>query len=156
MGFAEWVWEFKGLHEKARQKALSGDERITYEAARDDLASVVVCFQGLELTPGIQRGAMRVACALPVEVEPPDGAVAGLTEDLSVGGFAARVPGQFTEGDHLAFTLSLPGADPVRGRARVAKSADGRVAFAFEALEEAAREALELAVFDLVLARFKG
>lgn len=159
MGFAEWVMEFKQLHEKARQKALTADERILYESARDDLASVVICFQTLELQEGVQRNALRVACEFLVDLDLPDGPGQGHTEDLSVGGFALHVSAPVPATGIFPFTMHLPHG-PISGTARVvsvtANPQGQRVAFAFETMDEADREQLELTVFDAALSRFKS
>ena len=59
--------------------------------------------------------------------------------------------------DEVGFTLRLPGADPLDGRATVqdvkALVGNVRVAFMFKAITDADRDRMEMFVFDTVLAQ---
>jgi hypothetical protein len=155
---AQWLLEFRALHEKARRGQLRDAEAARYRSGRDELARALLTAQRLQLKPGeTPRRALRVARALQADLDLPTSHVRALTIDISTGGFSCLLPRAPPLGDELGFTLRLPGAEPISGKARVqdAKAREGnvRVAFMFTTLSEPERERMELFVFDTVLAQ---
>lgn len=155
---AQWLLEFRGLHEKARQGRLRDAEAVRYVAARDELARALLAAQRLALKPGeTPRRALRVARALQADLDLPTSRVRAPTLDLSTGGFSCLLARAPPLGDELGFTLRIPGAEPLSGRARVQdvrpREGNVRVSFMFTALPDAERERMELLVFDTVLAQ---
>ena len=158
MDLGQWLNGFKALHEQARRGALHGDELANYLAGREELARALLAAQRLTLLPGQSpRQALRVARALQVELESPVRKDRLMTFDLSLGGFSALVARAPMHDEALTATLRLPGVDPVVASVTVAgmkpQPGNVRVSFAFGRLEEPARERLELAIFDAVLAQ---
>lgn len=160
MSLSRWLASFRDLHERARRGSLPEAERAVYRAAREELARALVVAQRLTLKPGeTARQSLRVARALQVELELPAGRERTVTIDVSQGGFSCLVAAGVAPGpgDRAAFSLRLPAAAPLTGRARVAhvRPVEGRsrVAFQFLALDPDARERLETFVFDTVLAQ---
>jgi PilZ domain-containing protein len=156
MSLADWLAEFRGLHQRAAADQLSPPEWVAYRQGREELARALLAAQRLSLKPGeTPRQALRVARALQVDLEWPKGQVRALTMDLSVGGFAALLAKAPATTDEVKFTMRLPGGSDLSGRARVAdirvQPANVRVALAFQGLSESDRDRLELVVFDTVL-----
>lgn len=157
----EWLAAFRELHEAARGGTLSPADLKTYRAGRDELARSLLAAQRLTLKPGdVPRQALRVARALQVDLDFTTSRLRGVTIDLSTGGFScllARAPGA---GEEAGFSLRLPGAAPLAGRAHVAdlkpQAGSVRVSFRLVGLDEADRERLELFVFDTVLEQLAG
>ncbi len=158
MDLAQWLWEFRALHEKARRGTLTTDESAAYLAGREELARALIVAQGLALDPSQQRRkALRVARALQVELETPLTSTRAVTSNLSVGGFAvllARAPGHDEE---MRCSLRVPGADPILATVVPVgvKPQPGSVSvsFAFKKLSDGDRERLEFLVFDTALAQ---
>ena len=156
MSLAQWLAEFRALHEKAKRISLPPTELAAYRARRDELARALLAAQRLTLKPGeVPRQSLRVARALQADIEGPTFKERAVTVDFSSGGFAAILGPVPPRNEELACQLRLPGQDPVRGRVRIAgvKPLEGstRVAFAFVGLSESERERLEQLVFDTVL-----
>lgn len=154
----EWLLGFRALHEKARRGQLSPAETIRYRTGRDELARALLTAQRLSLKSGeTPRRAMRVARALQVDLELPAERLRAVTVDISTGGFSCILQCAPALGEDVGFTLRIPAADPLAGRARVQdlKPLPGnvRVAFMFSGLSDAERERMELFVFDTVLAQ---
>jgi hypothetical protein len=160
-GFADWLVAFRRLHARARVGALEGREREAYHAGRDDLARALIAAQHLSLRPGeTPRRALRVAGALQADLDLVTSRARASTLDLSTGGISCLLGKSPPVGEEVGFSLRLPGAAPLTGRARVvdAKALAGnvRVSFQFVNLTEAEIERLELFVFDTVLAQLAG
>lgn len=160
-GLAEWLQGFRQMHEKARRGALDERELATYRAGRDELARALLAVQRLTLRPGeTARKALRVARALQLDLDFVTSAERAVTIDLSAGGFSCLLAKAPPVGDEVGFSLRLPAAEALAGRARVqdVKVLPGnvRVSFAFVRQGEAEKERVELFVFDTVLAQLQG
>jgi hypothetical protein len=150
-----WIAGFRWLHEKARLGSLTGEEAVAYREAREDLAAMLVAAQRLTLNPGqTGREALRVARALPLELQLKAGAVRGETLDISTGGFSTILKRALQPDETVAFTLAL-GSGPLPGRARVASVSDQdgffRVSFRLEGLSPAEMERMGSEVLDATL-----
>jgi len=161
MSLAEWLRTFRAMHEKARRGQLASHEEAAYRSGRDELARALLAAQRLTLKPGeTPRQALRVARALQVDLDLLTSKVRAISIDLSTGGFSCLLAKAPPLGDDVGFSLRLPGADPLTGKARVAdvKTLQGnvRVAFQFTGLDQQDRDRLELFVFDTVLAQLAG
>ena len=155
---AEWILSFRALHEKARRGILKDAELARYRAGRDELARALLVAQRLQLKPGEQpRRALRVARALQLELELGATHLRAVTIDVSTGGFSCLLPRAPALGDDVGFSLRMPLADPIAGRAGVqdvkALTGNVRVAFTFKGISDADRERMEMFVFDTVLAQ---
>jgi hypothetical protein len=156
--FAQWLLEFRLLHEQARRGQLKEADAVRYRTGRDELARALLSAQRVQVRPGeTPRRALRVARALQADLDLPTARLRALTIDISTGGFACLLPRAPPLGDELGFTLRLPGAEPISGKARVqdVKPREGsvRVSLMFTTLSGADRERMELFVFDTVLAQ---
>ena len=158
-----WIANFKALHQRARKGELSGEERKQYLSLREELAKAMCSAQRLQTLPGqTQRQSMRVARALQIDLELPEGRQRLMTMNISVGGFAALLPKEPSKSAGLiGFSLRLPGStEPLIGRVRVVdvqkRPGNAMVSFAFNELGAAEQERLELALFDVVLQQFEG
>ncbi len=161
MGLAEWLAAFRQLHERARRGPLSPRDEALYRAGRDELARAMLAAQHLTLRPGeTPRRALRVARALQVDLDLLTSRERAVTIDLSTGGFSCLLSKAPPVGEELKFSLRIPAAEPVGGKARVqdVKVLPGnvRVSFAFVSQSDAERERVELFVFDTVLAQLAG
>jgi hypothetical protein len=161
MSLADWLAEFRELHEKAHRAQLSPRERVVYRAGRDELARALLAAQRLTLKPGeTPRQALRVARALQVDLDMAISHVRAMTVDLSTGGFGALLAKPLAMGESVKYSLRLPGSEPLAGEARVVdvkpQPGNVRVCFAFRDLSETDRERLELLIFDTVLAQITG
>jgi hypothetical protein len=157
---AQWLKQFRALHDRARSGALPAEERGAYDAAREELARALLAAQRVQARPGqSRRSAMRVSIALQADLELAAGAVRALTLDLGAGGFGTLLARQPAIGETVKFTLRLPGGDRVGGGARVAgvvaSAGSARVAFAFQAVPAEDLEKIELLVFDTVLEQLR-
>lgn len=158
MDLGQWLAAFKALHEQARKGALEPAEARDYKAGREELARALTAAQRLAIPAGqTPRQALRVARALQVELESPVRKDRLTTIDVSVGGFSALVARAPMADEELKATMRLPGLDPVTAAVVVVgmkpQPGNVRVSFAFQRLEPAAAERLELAIFDAVLAQ---
>ncbi|GEJ57163.1 PilZ domain-containing protein [Anaeromyxobacter diazotrophicus] len=162
MSFADWLREFRALHEKSKQGALRAGELAAYRAGRDELARAFLAAQRMALPAGVlPRHALRVPRALQVDLEFMDGTVRAMTVDVSAGGFGALLAKPPRVGEELKVSLRVPGGgEPLKAEARVVdvKSQVGtaRASFQLGRLEEADAERLETLVFDAVLERLQG
>ncbi len=160
-GLAQWLLEFRQLHEKARRGQLSERELQAYRSGRDELARALLAAQRLTLRPGeTPRRALRVGRALQVDLDLATSRERAVTIDLSTGGFSCLLAKAPPVGDEVGFSLRLPASDPLAGRARVTdvKVLPGnvRVSFQFVNQADADRDRLETFVFDTVLAQLAG
>lgn len=156
MSLKDWLVRFKAQHEQARVGALSGDGLAAYRAGRDELARALLGAQAASLKPGeVPRQALRVARALQADLEWSVDRVRAVTQEISVGGFSALLTKAPPSDEEIKFSLRLPGAEAVAGRAKVvgsvAQPAVVRVSFMFHGLGAEEREKIEFAVFDTVL-----
>lgn len=155
---AQWLLDFRALHDRARQGQLRDGELARYRSGRDELARALLGAQRLALKPGeTPRRALRVARALQADLDLVTSRVRAMTIDISTGGFSCPLTRAPPLGDEIGFTLRLAGGDPLSGKARVqdVKPREGsvRVAFMFTSLGEAELERMELFVFDTVLSQ---
>ena len=160
MGFADWLRQFRALHERAKAGALKGADLTAYRSGRDELARALLAAQRLSLPAGVRpRQALRVPRALQADLQFPDGDVRAMTVDVSAGGFGALLARPPKVGEELKVTLRIPGGEPLRSDARVievrAQVGNARASFQLVGLEEADAERLELLVFDAVLAQLQ-
>lgn len=163
MGTLEFLAEFKALHEKAKNGALTPPERKHYEQARTQFGRMVVIAQQLGHTGQTLRSNLRMAKVLKVELRFGEGEpIRASTLDLASGGFAILMGNTMKVGASAAFSLYLPpgagSSGPIAGRVVVASArphgALFRVSFRFETLHPTAQEQLEMALIDAVLERF--
>jgi len=158
MDLGQWLQAFRALHEQARRGSLQGGDLSDYQAGRDELARALVAAQRLTVQPGqTARTTLRVARALQVDLESPVRHDRLTTFDLSLGGFSALLSKSPAVDEALEATLRLPGTEPLKTGVEVAETraqpGNVRVSFRFKRLPDAAREKLELAIFDAVLAQ---
>lgn len=155
-----WLEGFSLLHQRAKRGELSADEQTEYEKSRDELADALLTAQQISPHPGSnQRRSLRVAQALPVEIQAPAGRVLAVTLDLSAGGFSTIVSETPPIGTRIGFRLRLGrGYDPVSGAGRVVnavpQNGSVRMGVAFDELGAADRERLEFVIIDAVLKQF--
>jgi PilZ domain-containing protein len=158
VGLAEWLKEFRALHEKAKKGALAGAELTAYRAGRDELARALLVAQRIAVPAGqAPRRALRVSRALQADLEFVDGNIRAMTVDVSPGGFGALLPRPPKVGEELKVSLRLPGGEALRAEARVVEAkphaGSARASFQLMGLDEADAERLELFVFETVLAQ---
>jgi len=160
MSFADWLRQFRALHEKAKQGTLRGAELTAYRAGREELARAFLVAQRLTLPAGVRpRQALRVPRALQADLAFVDGNLRAMTLDVSTAGFGALLAKPPKVGEELEVTLRIPGGEPLRAAARVvdvkSQVGNARASFQLVGLEEADAERLELLVFDAVLAQLQ-
>ena len=162
MELAAWIRAFRSLHEQARKGDLSASETVIYHGQREELARALVVAQRLTTLPGqTARQSLRVARALQLDLDLDEGRQRVMTMHLSTGGFGTLLQKSPAVGAAIGFSLRLPGSTELLvGRARVVDAhkrvGNSLVSFAFEPLPDAAREQLELCLFDTVLQQFQG
>jgi hypothetical protein len=155
-----WLNDFSDLHVRAKQGTLSREQRSEYLRAREELAEALVLSQKTKPYPEIdQRRSLRVAQALPVELDGPRGRAMAITLDLSSGGFSTLLPEAPPFNTTMAFKLRLGrGLAPVTGRARVVNTNPQtgcvRVGFCFDEVPPDDRERVDFVVVDAVLKQF--
>jgi hypothetical protein len=154
----DWLLGFRQLHEKARRGQLRDSELARYRTGRDELARALLAAQRLQLkeheTP---RRALRVARALQVDLDLGTSRERAISIDISTGGFSCLLAKAPPLGEEVGFSLRIPAAEALAGRARVqdvkVQPGNARIAFAFVNLSDAEKERIELFVFDTVLAQ---
>lgn len=156
MGLAEWLENFRELHERARAGKLSVAELRGYHDGRDELATALIAAQRLTLNPALPaRHSLRVARAVQVDFAMPGGKERCMTLDLSLSGFAAMMGKQPSLTMPLDVTLRMPDGVPLEARVLVQgarrQGASHRVSFAFKQLLPADEERLGFVVFDVAL-----
>ena len=155
-----WLEAFSALHRRAKDGALSADENAEYLAARDELADALLLAQQMSTQPGQgQRRAMRVAMALPVEIESARGRLLAVTLDLSAGGLSTIVSEAPEVGAKVTFALKLGrAAAPIAGAGKVvnalASNGSVRLGMAFVELGASDRQRLEFLIVDAVLKQY--
>jgi hypothetical protein len=159
MNVAQWLKDFREMHERGRKKQLSPEEQRAYMAFREQFARSLVSAQGMAVESGQSaRRTFRVAQGLQLELNLAAGSLKVVTLDLSCGGFSCLMHRPPDDKDEPGFSLKLPGGvEPLVGRARVVTSTrrigNVRVSFAFKDLPERELERLETALFDMALER---
>jgi hypothetical protein len=153
---AEWILEFRGMHEKARAGTLVGGDRTRYEQAREELARALIGAQKLMMKPGeTPRQALRVARALQIDIDFGEGPQRCLTVDICRRGFAVLLARPPASADAVGFTLRMPIGEPLVARAKMMdfkkQTANVRAGFEIENLSKDDEERLELLVFDAAL-----
>jgi hypothetical protein len=156
MSFSGRIAHFRALHMMARAGTLGPEERRAYDRSREELARTLLTSQRMNLRAGeTPRRALRVLCALYVDLHLTGAWSRGSTIDLSSGGFAVMLTDTLPEGEPVGYQLYLPGQVIVRGIARVARARRDKVhvraSFAFDGLSDADIERIEMIVFDRVL-----
>jgi hypothetical protein len=150
---AEWMVAFKRVHEHAKKHG--SDEK--HKGMKEELARSLVAAQGLTVPEGqTHRKTFRIAQAWQLEL---DGMYKCLTRDVSGGGFSALVPGSFTFGQEVRFSIRIGGGqEPVTGTAKVVASVkqagNSRVSFNIVSVPTADVDRFENAIFDSVLSRY--
>lgn len=156
----QWLAQFCGWHEEFRKGELPAELLEEYQQARADLCGTLVLAQRLEIRASGARQALRVARAIPVELDLPAGKTTALTQDISVSGLSALVGDAPEVGTKLAFRLKV-GRDVavVVGRCRVVATipAQGsvRMAVVFEEISDEARLRIENLVIDAISAEIR-
>lgn len=164
MSTASFIARFRDLHELAKAGRLPPEQRAEYVQARSELGRLLLVAQQISHGGKTLRAALRIAQLVKVEIdlggEAPERTS---TMDLASGGFAVLLPASQPVGRNIRFVLALPamaggGTQPVRGTAKVASSrsqgALHRISFAFDVLQPADRELLDMTIIDFVLRRF--
>lgn len=155
-----WLSQFCGWHEQYRKGELSAELLQAYRDARSDLSETLVLAQRLEIRAGGARQALRVARAIPVELELHSGRIMALTQDISVSGLSALVGEAAPIGSELSFRMKL-GRDVavIAGRCRVVAAiplqGSVRMAVAFEEISDDAKLRIENLVFDAISAEIR-
>jgi hypothetical protein len=155
-----WFEAFSALHQRAKRGELDADERAEYLKGRDELAEAMLLAQEISPHPGSgQRRSLRVAQALPVEIQAPVGRVLSLTLDLSAGGFSTLLSEAPALGTRIGFRLRLGREyEPVTGSARVVnavpQNGSVRIGVAYDEVAAADRARLEFVIVDAVLKQF--
>ena len=160
-GLAVWFSAFRDLHERSRRGQLGARDLALYRAGRDELARTLLAAQKLTLRPGeMARQALRVRRALQVDLDLVTTTARATTVDVSAGGFSTVVEKAPPVGEEISYRLRIPAGETVAGKARIvdAKAQAGNVRLACQFLNLAPdeREALEMFVFDTVLAALSG
>ncbi len=151
-----WVAEFRRLHDGARGGRLEPEEYRWYEAARRQLAKLLVNAQQMSREFGhTARQTFRIAWALQVELALDDGPVRAATLDISTGGFSVLLGSAPVKGEEIEFSLRLQRTRSIRGVARVVaaveKAEHVRVSCAFAMVAADDVERLETFIFDKVI-----
>ena len=155
-----WLSQFCAWHEQYRKGELPADLLEEYQQACADLCETLVLAQRLEIRAGGTRQALRVARAIPVELDLRAGKVTALTQDISVSGLSALVGNAPEVGTQIAFRLKL-GRDVavVVGRCRVVAAipvqGSVRMAVVFEEISDDARLRIENLVIDAISAEIR-
>ncbi len=155
-----WLNDFSDLHVRAKQGTLTGQQLEEYVRAREELAEALLLSQKASAHPEMElRRALRVAQALPVELEMARGRTMAITLDLSSGGFSTLLSDAPEVGTTMGFKLRLGrGLAPVTGRARIVNAVPQtgafRVGFYFDEVPSEDRERVDYVVVDAVLKQF--
>src|SRR5215213_5056018 len=155
-----WLEGFSQLHERAKRAELSAAEREEYARAREELAEAMLVAQRSGGIAGPdRRRSLRVAQALPVEIQSGAGRAVAVTLDVSTGGFSTIVSDAPEVGTKIGFRLRLGrGYEPVAGSARVVnlvpQNGSVRMGVAFDEVAGPDRERLDLVIVDAVLKQF--
>jgi c-di-GMP-binding flagellar brake protein YcgR len=159
MDFSAWLASFRDLHERARRKLLTSEERTHYLESREQLARTLLKAQGQTAVKGVSaRRTFRVPKGLTVDVSFRESSLRSRTLDLSSGGLSCTLSQPPEEGEMGGFVLWMAGEGeaPVVGRARIVARGSGekdprRVSLSFVDVSEEDQERLEMMIFDLAL-----
>jgi hypothetical protein len=154
-----WLNDFSDLHLRAKQGTLAGEARSEYLRAREELAEALLLSQKTAKPELELRRSLRVAQALPVELEMPAGRTMAITLDLSSGGFSTLLSDAPEVGTAMGFKLRLGrGLAPVTGKVRIVncvpQNGSVRVGFQFDEVPGEDRERVDFVVVDAVLKQF--
>jgi len=155
-----WLSQFCTWHEEWKKGELDAEFQDDYNEARADLSATLVLAQRLEFRGGAARQALRVARAIPVELDLPGGKISALTQDISISGLSALVGEAPDVGTHLTFRLKL-GRDieAVSGRCHVVAAiplqGSLRMAVAFDEIANTAQLLIEDVVLDTICAEIR-
>jgi hypothetical protein len=160
MDAAGWTASLRALRHRLKTAQATTAERQELLTLGAALGRYLTAAQNLSVPPGLpSRSHFRVSHVFELEV---DRRYRAVTHDISHAGFSALVPGQFRQGQEVAFTLGLGrGELPVEGRATVVSSVRwpedfrSRVSFSAWAFEGAGAERLDLALLDVALTRVR-
>ncbi len=162
MTLGQSIREFRDLHAKAKRGTLPSPDVERYHAFRDQLAELLLSAHRAALPLGQRpRKALRIARAIPAEIEFSDGVVRAMTLQLSSGGFGALLPPASAPhvGEEVHVTLRVP-TGQVRGAARVVavteQAGASTVSVQVLRLDEPEAERVEMFVFDGILEHFAG
>ena len=157
MGLQDWVENFRGMHNRARDGKLDERELGRYLEAREELAQALVGAQKISLRPGESaRSALRVPKAMQVDISVPGGKQRAMTLDVSANGFSAMLGIGLPVGERHDIVLKMPGgAPPLEAQASVAgtkrQGSTYRVSYEFAKLSPEQGEQLMYLVFDAAL-----
>ncbi len=148
---------FRQLHQKAKVGTLDAQDRQKYAGMCEEFARSLMRAQGQSIEGSAPaRRQLRVAHVFQVEVA---NLYRTMTRELSCTGFTAVVQGALAQGEQVSWVLTPSRSlEPISGSGRVTSAAKlpaggYRLSCAFDKLDEARLERLELAVFDAALAR---
>lgn len=158
MGISEWLRVFRALHERAKAGDLPKEDADAYRAGCEELARALLAAQKLTPRSGeTSLHALRVARAVQVDLAAGAWQARVTTVDLGVGGFTALLAKAPPAGEELRCTMKVPGGAALEAAVVTseAKQQPGtvRATFAFRALGEAERDALERLVIDTALSQ---
>ena len=156
MSLAEWLKEFRGLHEQARLGALSGPALREYCECRNNLARALLSAQHIAIAAGEQpRRCLGAARVLQADLAFLTGTLRTATRSISSSGFSTVLEHSPRIGEEVGALVRMPGGEPIQARARVVGSTmqmgSAVVAFEWVTLSAEKRERLEIFVFDTVL-----
>lgn len=157
MDLAQWLNEFRQLHQKARRGPLTPEERDLYHSRRNEIARAILSSQRMALQPGLTpRQALRASLALPIDMEIHSRMRPHLTMDVSSGGFSTILAEAPPPDEAIKFSLRLPAeTEPVTGEALCVQAMRQpgryRCSFRFESVSRSDRERVEMLVFDVLL-----
>lgn len=156
ISFPQWIDGLRALHEQARAGQLDGCALRAYRASRADLETALLCAQQIARDfRHSPRRSIRMAYALQIDLRLRTGRARAVTLDISRGGFSVLLQAPPESDEVIEFSLRLPGAEFVEGKARaravVPKEGCARCSFSFEMLGAEAEELLAMFMFDAIL-----
>ncbi len=161
MDLQAWISTFTKLHEKAKKKALDGEDLKTYYTGRDELARAMVSAQGYKLKEGEDpRKILKVARAVQIDLDLSTGRVRALTTELCREWFSALIEKPPPPTESVGFSLKVPGgSEPLVGRCKLldVQKRQGAVCarFAFQELSAPSLEKIEMLLFDSVVEQLR-
>ena len=161
MGLQDWVENFRGLHNRARDGKLEERDLERYHEGREELAQALVGAQKIALKGGESaRNALRVPKAMQVDILVPGGKQRAMTLDISATGFSAMLGIGLPLGERHSVILKMPaGATPIECEATVSgtKRQGGtyRVSYTFLKLTPEQTDQVMFLVFDAALDALK-
>jgi PilZ domain len=161
MTLQDWMQNFRGLHERAKNGQLEERDLERYHEAREELAQALVGAQKITLKPGeLARQVLRVPKAMQVDIGVPGGRQRAMTLDISATGFSAMLGVGPPVGERHQVALKMPqGAPPIEGEAIVMgqkrQGGTHRVSYELKNLVPEESERLLFLVFDAALDALK-